>query len=147
MYEAYWGLREKPFENTPDPRFLFQSDETADVYIRLLYTLKSNRGAALLTGASGCGKTVVIRALLQQLNPERTEIALVNDPGRTAVEFLREVLYQLGEETDAESRPEIVHRIHEVLDTFRTQGKETIVVIDEGQLMEDPEVLEEFACC
>ena len=114
MYEAYWGLREKPFENTPDPRFLFQSDETADVYIRLLYTLKSNRGAALLTGASGCGKTVVIRALLQQLNPERTEIALVNDPGRTAVEFLREVLYQLGEETDAESRPEIVHRIHEV---------------------------------
>ena len=144
MYEAYWGLREKPFENTPDPRFLFQSDETADVYIRLLYTLKSNRGAALLTGESGCGKTLVIRALLQQLNPERTEIALVNDPGRTAVEFLREVLYQLGEETDAESRPEIVHRIHEVLNTFHTQGKETIVVIDEGQLMEDPEVLEEI---
>ena len=96
MYEAYWGLREKPFENTPDPRFLFQSDETADVYIRLLYTLKGNRGAALLTGESGCGKTLVIRALLQQLDPERTEIALVNDPGRTAVEFLREVLYQLG---------------------------------------------------
>ena len=114
MYEAYWGLREKPFENTPDPRFLFQSDETADVFIRLLYTLKSNRGAALLTGESGCGKTLVIRALLQQLNPERTEIALVNDPGRTAVEFLREVLYQLGEETDAESRPEIVHRICDI---------------------------------
>ena len=75
---------------------------------------------------------------------ERTEIALVNDPGRTAVEFLREVLYQLGEETDAESRPEIVHRIHEVLNTFHTQGKETIVVIDEGQLMEDPEVFEEI---
>jgi general secretion pathway protein A len=144
MYEAYWGLREKPFENTPDPRFLFQSDETADVYIRLLYTLKSNRGAALLTGESGCGKTLVIRALLQQLDPERTEIALVNDPGRTAVEFLREVLYQLGEETDAESRPEIVHRIHELLNALHTQGKETIVVIDEGQLMEDPEVLEEI---
>ena len=126
MYEAYWGLREKPFENTPDPRFLFQSDETADVYIRLLYTLKSNRGAALLTGESGCGKTLVIRALLQQLDPERTEIALVNDPGRTAVEFLREVLYQLGEETDAESRTEIVHRIHEVLNTFHTQGKEPL---------------------
>ncbi len=60
------------------------------------------------------------------LEPERTEIALVNDPGRTAVEFLREVLYQLGEETEAESRPEIVHRIHEVLNTFHTQGKETL---------------------
>ena len=144
MYEAYWGLREKPFENTPDPRFLFQSDHTAEVVVRLLYTLKNNRGATMLTGASGCGKTLVIRALLLQLDPERTEVALINDPGRTAVEFLREVLYQLGEETAAESRTEILHRIHEVLNGFHAEGKNTIVAIDEGQLMEDPEVLEEI---
>lgn len=144
MYEAYWGLREKPFENTPDPRFLFQNEDTADLFTRLLYTLKSNRGAAMLTGASGCGKTLVTRALLQQLDPERTEIALVNDPGRTAVEFLREVLYQLGEETAAANRTEIIHRLHEVLNGFHSAGKDTIVVIDEGQLMEDPAVLEEI---
>ena len=57
-YEAYWGLREKPVENTPDRRCLFQSDETADVNIRLLYTLKSNGGAALLTGEFGCGMAI-----------------------------------------------------------------------------------------
>jgi hypothetical protein len=89
------------------------------------------------------GRPVRARAL-QQLDPERTEIALINDPGRTAVDFLREVLYQLGEETATQDRTEILHRIHEVLNGFHTEGKETIVVIDEGQLMEDPAVLEEI---
>ena len=51
-------MREKPVENTPDRRCLFQSDETADVNIRLLYTLKSNGGAALLTGEFGCGMAI-----------------------------------------------------------------------------------------
>ena len=49
LYEAYWGLKEKPFENTPDPRFLYQSEDIGDVFTRLLYTLNGNRGAALLT--------------------------------------------------------------------------------------------------
>ena len=50
MYEAYWGLQEKPFENTPDPRFFYESADVSEVYTRLLYTIKSNHGAALLTG-------------------------------------------------------------------------------------------------
>ena len=61
MYEKYWGLQEKPFENTPDPRFLFHSDDIAEVFKRLLYALKNNRGAAMLTGVSGCGKTLMAR--------------------------------------------------------------------------------------
>ena len=64
MYEAYWGLKEKPFENTPDSRFLYHSEDSDDVFTRLLYTLKGNRGAALLTGESGCGKTLMARALV-----------------------------------------------------------------------------------
>ena len=59
LYEAYWGLREKPFENTPDPRFLYQSGSAATVYKLLHYALQNNRGAALLTGDSGCGKTLI----------------------------------------------------------------------------------------
>ena len=145
MYEAYWGLQEKPFENTPDPRFLYRSADTEEVFTRLLYALTGNRGAVMLTGESGCGKTLVARALLQQLDPERTEIALLNDPNRTPVDFLREVLYQLGEDGREESgRAEILHRLHEILYEFHAAGKETIVVIDEGQLMEDTALLEEI---
>ena len=82
MYEAYWGLREKALRKHTGSPLSVPVDDTADVFIRLLYTLKSNRGAALLTGESGCGKTLLIRALLQQLDPERTETPLRRSPPR-----------------------------------------------------------------
>ena len=144
MYESYWGLQEKPFENTPDPRYLYQSADGAEVYERLQYAINSNRGAALLTGESGCGKTLMARALLQQLDADRTEIALLNNPCSTAEEFLREVLYQLGEDGPPEGRTQAIHRIHEILYEFYEAGKETVIFIDEGQLLEDSAILEEI---
>jgi len=144
LYEAYWGLEEKPFENTPDPRFLYHSENSTDVFTRLLYALQSNRGAVLLTGASGCGKTLVARALIQELDPEKTEVALLTNPRWSADEFLREVLYQLGEGGSLEDRPQIIHRLNEVLYDNFSAGKETLVLIDEGQLIEELAVLEEI---
>ena len=144
MYEAYWGLKEKPFENTPDPRFLYQSEDGAEVFARLLYALKSNRGAAMLSGAPGCGKTLMARALVQELDPERVEVALLTNPCRSPDEFLREVLYQLGEDGEFEQRSQIIHRIHEVLHENHAADKATLVLIDEGHLLEDPAVLEEI---
>ena len=144
MYEAYWGLKEKPFENTPDPRFLFQSDESADLFTRLLYTLDSNRGAAMLTGDSGCGKTLMARALVKQLNPDSMEVALLTNPTWNPEGFAREVLYQLGHDTPPQSRPEVMHRLHEILYENYEGGKKTLVLIDEGQLIEEEAVFEEI---
>lgn len=144
MYEAYWGLQEKPFENTPDPRFLYLPEEGEDVYTRLLYALKSNRGAVMLTGVSGCGKTLMARTLVQELDLSKTEVALLTNPRWSADEFLREVLYQLGEEGSLETRSQIVHRLNEVLFENYSAGKETVALIDEGQLIEDQAVLEEI---
>lgn len=144
MYEAYWGLQEKPFENTPDPRFLYLPEEGEDVFNRLLYALKSNRGAVMLTGGSGCGKTLMARALIQELDQSKTEVALLTNPRWSADEFLREVLYQLGEEGNPETRSQIVHRLNEVLFENYSAGKETVVLIDEGQLIEAQSVLEEI---
>ena len=144
MYEAYWGLQEKPFENTPDPRFFYESADVSEIYTRLLYTLKSNHGAALLTGDSGCGKTLLSRALLRQLDSDHTEIALLNTPSTTAEEFLREVLYQLGDDQPIEGRSQIIHRIHEILYEYYEAGKGTVVVIEEGQHIEDAAILEEI---
>lgn len=144
MYEVYWGLREKPFENTPDPRFLYLSKQSQEVYDRLLYALQNRRGAAMLTGASGCGKTLMARALVQKLDPTKTEVALLHNPRWTADDFLREILYQLGDTAPPVERPQILHRLNEVLYENYSAGKETLVLIDEGQLIEDRAVLEEI---
>jgi type II secretory pathway predicted ATPase ExeA len=144
VYEAYWGLDEKPFENTPDPRFLYRSRDMEDLYTRLFYTLSSRHGAALISGEPGCGKTMMARALLHDLDPDKTEIALLNNSCRTAEEFLREVLYQLGEEGTEFDRSRLVHRIHELVFEAYNNGRETVVVLDEAQLLEAPEIFEEI---
>lgn len=144
MYEAYWGLGEKPFENTPDPRFLFQSDGASTVYRLALYALENNRGAAMLSGEAGCGKTLMARALVQELDPDKTEVALLTNPRWSPEEFLLEILYQLGHEEELQGRTKIVHRLHEVLYENFEAGKSTLVLIDEGQLIQDQAVLEEI---
>lgn len=144
LYEAYLGLNEKPFENTPDPRFLYRSGDLEDLYTRLLYTLSSRHGAAMIAGESGCGKTMMARALLHELDPDKTEIALLSNPCRTADEFLREVLYQLGEEGIDLDRARLVHRIHDLVFDAYSNGRETVVVLDEAQLLEDPGIFEEI---
>jgi general secretion pathway protein A len=144
MYEAYWDLQEKLFENTPDPRFLFQDPHTAQVFARLQYAITGNRGAALLTGESGCGKTLLTRALLQELDADKTEIGLLPTPTQTADGFLREVLYQLGEEDPAGDRTQVIHKIHEILFDHHSRGTQTVLVVEEGQHIEDESLLEEI---
>jgi general secretion pathway protein A len=121
LYQEYWGLTEKPFENTPDPRFLYQSADGAEVFARLFYAMESNRGAAMLTGATGCGKTIMARALVQEFEADRLEVAFVTTPARNADEFLRELLYE-----------------------NYSANKITLVLIEEGHLLPDQEILEEI---
>jgi general secretion pathway protein A len=144
LYKSYWGLQEKPFENTPDPRFLYQSADTMETYARLLYALKSNRGAVLLTGESGCGKTLMARALIQGLDPERTDVALLANPCRHPDDLLPEILFQIGGDEPPQDRTQVVRQLNATLYDNFSAGRETAVIIDEGQLLENPKFFEEF---
>ena len=66
MYEKYWGLNEKPFENTPDPRFVFYFQEYEEALMRMLYAIKEEKGAAMLTGGYGSGKTLLSRIIIDE---------------------------------------------------------------------------------
>ena len=66
MYLEYWGLQKFPFENTPDPEFMYYSSEHEEGLVRLVYAVKRNKGAVLLTGEIGCGKTMLSRVFIQQ---------------------------------------------------------------------------------
>ena len=144
MYESYWGLQEKPFENTPDPRFLFHTGDSDATFARLLYTLKSNRGAAMLTGPAGSGKTLFTRALLQKFDEAETEVALLTQPCADGAEFLSEVLYQLGEDAPPGERQAAVHRLQEILYDNHAAGKQTLVIVDEAHLLADDGIFAEM---
>ena len=96
MYEAYWQLSEPPFDNSPNPKFFYLSPEHEEALVRLVYTVRHRKGCGMLTGEYGCGKTTLSRALIQRLEAERYEIGLLTNPSWNAIDFLREVLYQLG---------------------------------------------------
>jgi general secretion pathway protein A len=144
MYLEYWKLKEKPFENTPDRRFLYPSQNHQDGIQRLLYAIENEKGCAMLSGEYGCGKTVLVRAALASLDLSHYEIALINYPYFDRNLFLREVLQQFGEEAGERPRVELFRRLSQLFYDNVSQGKVNVLVIDEAQIIEDPQVFEEL---
>jgi type II secretory pathway predicted ATPase ExeA len=144
MYEAYWELTEPPFDNSPNPRFFYLSPEHEEALVRLVYTVRHRKGCGMLTGEYGCGKTTLSRALIQRLEAERYEIGLLTNPRWGPVDFLREVLYQLGVETTERSKPELLHQLHDLFFRNFRDGRDTVVIVDEAQLLEDASLFEEL---
>ncbi len=144
MYEAYWGLTEAPFDNSPNPKFFYLSPEHEEALIRLVYVVKHRKGCGMLTGDYGCGKTTLSRALLQQLDSERFDVGLLTNPCWGPVEFLREVLYQLGVDTQEKTKPELVHMLNDLLYRNYRAGRDTVIIIDEAQLIDDEAIFEEL---
>lgn len=149
MYKEYWSLSEFPFENTPNPKFLYHSKEHEEALFRLLYVVEQKKGAAVLTGIFGCGKTVLGKALLSQLNKNIYRIAVVNNPYLKSVELLRSIARQLGvtelsEKLSEMSADTFLQRIEEVLINNSRDGKETLLIIDEAHMIRDDDIFEEL---
>ncbi len=144
MYEKYWGLDVLPFENVPDPRFLYRSSQHEEALMRLLYATKSQKGAAMLTGEIGCGKTTLSRVFIQELSSDEYEIGLIANPCLSPTDLLKEILYQLGIEESVEDKTEMLHALNEKMLDNLNKGKKTIVIIDEAQAIESETTLEEL---
>ena len=144
MYEAYWELGEPPFDNSPNPKFLYLSPEHEEALARLTYAVTRRKGWAMLTGEYGCGKTTVSRTLVQRLDPERYEVALLANPCWGATDFLREALYQLGMDVPERGKPELVHALNELFFRNYRAGRDTVVIIDEAKLIDDDAIFEEL---
>jgi general secretion pathway protein A len=143
MYEAYWQLSEPPFDNSPNPKFFYLSPEHEEALVRLVYTVRHRKGCGMLTGEYGCGKTTLSRALIQRLEAERYEIGLLTNPSWNATDFLREALYQLGVESRETSKSELLHLLNDVFFRNYRDGRDTVIIVDEAQLITDDAVFEE----
>ncbi|HEV8584813.1 MAG TPA: AAA family ATPase [Methylomirabilota bacterium] len=141
---TYWGFREPPFQNVPNPRFLWLSPSHSDALVRLTYALQQRRGCALLTGEPGCGKTLLTHAVIQRLDAGRYDIALLTNPRGGRVELLREVLYELGVETAETSPGELLHLLHDLVVANHQRGRDTLLIVDDAQQAEDPGWFEEL---
>ena len=144
MYEAFWGLGERPFENSPDPKFLFPSAEHRQATEMLTYAAQARKGGAMLTGDYGCGKTLLIRVLVQELEQNGVQTAVINYPKLTGIELLRDTLYQLGGEATSNSRLKLSRAIGQVLHENVRNGKHTVLIVDEAQVIEKKSILEEL---
>lgn len=145
MYEEYWGMREKPFENTADPRFFYESSQHEEALTRLRYVIFEDKGIAVLTGIYGCGKTVVAEKLLGILSRSTYEIAFLVNPQFSATELLRDIIYNLGfKERLSHEKDEVVHKLVEVLQNNFDNGKRSIIIIDEAHLIQNAQIFEEL---
>ena len=104
MYEAYWGLREAPFTLTPDPRFLYMSRDHEDALMMMHYAITRNKGAAMLAGKIGLGKTTITRKLLETLDPVLYKLVMIVNPLLTPLQMLQEVLSQFAIVTKSRNR-------------------------------------------
>ncbi len=143
MIEDFWGLKEKPFLNTPDTRFLFPSGEFNEALARLLYHIKEVRGGiSLITGEIGCGKTFLSMKLAESLPVEQYCKALIINPKFSQTQFLRTVLRKFGELKNYRTRYDNLLRLTDVLEENLDEGKDNILIIDEAQLL-SPTLIEE----
>ncbi len=144
MYASFFGLNEKPFSITPDPRYLFLSERHAEALAHLVYGINEAGGFIQLTGEVGTGKTTVVRSLLTQA-PKHAEIALILNPRMTPAEFLLAICEELGiavPAASAASLKDLVDLLSRHLLTAHSQGKRIVLVVDEAQNLA-PEVLEQ----
>jgi general secretion pathway protein A len=144
MYASFFGLNEKPFSITPDPRYLFLSERHAEALAHLVYGINEAGGFIQLTGEVGTGKTTVVRSLLAQA-PKHAEIALILNPRMTPAEFLLAICEELGiavEDRSPGSLKDLVDLLSRHLLKAHSEGKRVVLVVDEAQNLA-PEVLEQ----
>ncbi len=144
MYTSFFGLNEKPFAITPDPRYLFMSERHGEGLAHLVYGVTESGGFIQLTGEVGTGKTTLVRTLLGQI-PAEVDIALILNPQLTAVEFLTAICEELGIALpeDRHSTKALVDALNRHLLDAHASGRRTILLIDEAQNLDD-EVLEQL---
>jgi general secretion pathway protein A len=144
MYTSFFGLSEKPFAITPDPRYLYLSERHAEALAHLLYGINESGGFIQLTGEVGTGKTTVVRTLLSRI-PQHADVAVILNPRITPTEFLLSICEELGVEidlTDRDSIKSMVDALNRRLLNAHSEGRRVTVIVDEAQNL-SPGVLEQ----
>lgn len=136
MYTAFYGLREKPFALSPDPRFLYLAGSHREALAHLLYGIEQGEGFISVTGEVGTGKTTLCRTLLERLDGD-TELAFLFNPSRTALELLQSICAEFGLPAEGLARRAMMHQLNTFLLEQKRRGKRVLLIIDEAQTLSE----------
>jgi general secretion pathway protein A len=143
MYLDFHGFREKPFNLTPDPRFVFLSKTHKEAFAHLLYGINNRAGFIAMTGEVGSGKTTVLRALLNQLDADHYRTALIFNPYLSPTELLQNINREFGIQTNPSNHSSSLDALNLFLLQQNAEGRTVVLIIDEAQDLEAP-VLEQI---
>jgi type II secretory pathway predicted ATPase ExeA len=144
MYQQFFGLTDKPFSLTPNPRFVFYSQQYREAEGQLLYGINGREGFMLVTGQPGTGKTTLCRDLIEKLDREKVQSALIFNPFLNGLEMLAALLTEFGVAVpSAGSRKELLDRLNQFLLAQLALGKSCVAIFDEAQHL-SPEFLEQI---
>jgi len=144
MYTSFYGLNEKPFSITPDPRYLFLSERHGEALAHLVYGVTESGGFIQLTGEVGTGKTTLVRSLLLNRMPDNADVAVVLNPQLSVIEFLATICEELHIEVlhNKGSVKALTDALNRHLLKAHAAGRRTILIVDEAQNLA-PAVLEQ----
>lgn len=145
MYEAYWNLERKPFNNSKTADFYYPSEAHQGAALKLRYAIENRRGGAVLTGAAGLGKTMLIKTLFDQMPDSYGPLAHIVFPHMPADQLLAYLADELSEPdktSTARTMDACVRRIESALSENTRADRHAVVVIDEAHLLRDVDTQE-----
>ncbi|MFC7459459.1 ExeA family protein [Hydrogenophaga defluvii] len=132
MYEAHYGLTEKPFSIQPDPDFLYLGRRHALAFTMLQYGIQNRSGFTVICGDIGCGKTTLIRHLLNTLGQELT-VGLVYNTHPDIADLLEWIMLSFGQPFDGLSPVARYEAFQRFLIAEYAAGRRTVLIVDEAQ--------------
>jgi general secretion pathway protein A len=143
VYAQYFGLRKNPFSMTPDPAFLFLTEQHREALVGLTYAITQRKGFVTLTGEVGTGKTTLLARVLQFLPASKLQYSLIMNPTLTPSEFFELALLDFGVEDIPASKAQRIWTLQNLLMQGEREGKVSALIVDEAHRL-SPEVLEEI---
>src|SRR5512143_1938832 len=144
MYESFYGLKENPFNVTPNPEYIYLGENHREALAQLLYGVREKKGFIVITGEVGTGKTTLVHYLLERMDGNNhTKTAFLFNPKLTVNDFIQYILRDLGVRVQGQTKGEYLHHLHRYLLNAYRKDERVVLIVDEAHGL-NPELLEEI---